>query len=65
VERGDEALLIIKTRKDLAESVVARVKQLHSYTVPEVVFLPIVGGNPDYLTWIRESTEQAAPDYQG
>jgi len=57
VEKADESLLVIKTRKDLAESVIARVRQLHSYSVPEIIFLPIIGGSPDYLTWIRESTE--------
>lgn len=56
VERSTEVLLIAKTRGDLAEKVVARVKALHSYTVPEVVALPVVAGNPDYLRWIDEST---------
>jgi periplasmic divalent cation tolerance protein len=31
------------------------VKTLHSYTVPEVIAVPILGGNPDYLRWIDES----------
>jgi len=57
VEKADESLLIIKTRRELAESVVGRVKQLHSYTVPEVIFLPIVEGSLEYLTWVRESTQ--------
>lgn len=56
VERASEVLLIAKTRGELAGKVVARVKALHSYTVPEVVALPIVAGNPDYLKWIDEVT---------
>ncbi|MGH2398278.1 MAG: divalent-cation tolerance protein CutA [bacterium] len=55
VERAGEALIVLKTREDLLEAVVRRVRELHSYTVPEVIALPIVGGNPDYLRWIDES----------
>lgn len=59
VEDGSEWLLVIKTRRGLVDALTARVKALHSYTVPEVVAMPIVGGNPDYLAWLDEST--AAP----
>jgi len=55
VERAGEALLVLKTREDLLESVIRRVRELHSYTVPEVIALPIIGGNPDYLRWIDDS----------
>jgi periplasmic divalent cation tolerance protein len=56
VEEGVEVLLLIKSRSSLWKKVTARVKQLHSYSVPEVVTIPIAAGNPDYLRWIREST---------
>jgi periplasmic divalent cation tolerance protein len=56
IEESGEALLVIKTRQDLIERLTARVKALHSYTVPEVIALPILGGNPDYLKWIDDST---------
>lgn len=55
VERAGESLLILKTREDLLESLTRRVRELHSYTVPEVIALPIIGGNPDYLRWIDDS----------
>ncbi len=55
IERAGETLLIVKTAVRLVEDVTARVRDLHSYTVPEVIALPIVGGNPDYLRWIDES----------
>jgi periplasmic divalent cation tolerance protein len=51
-----EAVLIVKTRADLVPAVTAQVKALHSYTVPCVVALPIVDGNPDYLDWIGTET---------
>ena len=55
IEQADEVLLVMKTRQDLLEQLTARVRELHSYTVPEVIAVPIVGGNPDYLAWIDES----------
>ena len=55
VEHAGEALLVLKTREDLLDDLQARVRALHSYAVPEVIALPIVGGNPDYLRWIDES----------
>ncbi|MBI2122594.1 MAG: divalent-cation tolerance protein CutA, partial [Armatimonadetes bacterium] len=54
---ASEALLVLKTRQDLVERLVTRVRALHSYTVPEVIALPILGGNPDYLQWIDDSVE--------
>ena len=55
VEEAKEALIILKTRQDLLGQLTHRVQALHSYTVPEVIALPIVGGNPDYLRWIDDS----------
>jgi periplasmic divalent cation tolerance protein len=51
-----EAVLIVKTRASLVEAVTARVKALHSYTVPCVVALPILDGNPSYLEWLAAET---------
>ncbi|MBN2030926.1 divalent-cation tolerance protein CutA [bacterium] len=51
----EEILLLIKSRQDLLTKVITLVKKLHSYEVPEVVALPIVGGSEDYLGWLNES----------
>ncbi len=51
-----ETLLICKSKKACLKSIVSRVKELHSYDVPEIIALPITGGNPDYLTWVDENT---------
>jgi periplasmic divalent cation tolerance protein len=56
IEQASEAVLIVKTRADLVERLSARIKALHSYDCPCVVALPIAGGNPDYLEWIRAET---------
>jgi periplasmic divalent cation tolerance protein len=53
-----EALLIIKTRKDLFEAVSRVIQKLHSYTVPEVIAIPIVKADETYLKWIEHETEK-------
>lgn len=55
VEEAEETLLVVKTAARLVGEVTARVRALHSYTVPEVIALPIQDGNPEYLRWIDES----------
>lgn len=58
-----EVLLVVKTRAERVDATIARVKALHSYTCPCIVALPILGGNPDYLTWLEAETRLAAtPD---
>lgn len=56
VERAEEAVLIAKTRDVLVDDLTDAVKRLHGYEVPCVVAVPIVGGNPDFLEWIRSET---------
>src|SRR6188474_2433994 len=58
IERGDEVVMIIKTRASLAESVRAAVKEMHSYTTPAILVLPIEGGEPGYLQWLMQETEK-------
>jgi len=50
-------LLVIKTKEVLLEEVIRLVRENHSYDVPEVIALPIVGGNPSYLEWINSVVE--------
>ena len=56
LETSNEAVLIFKTSENLLDSLTSKVKSLHSYSVPCVVGLPILGGNPDYLAWIAKET---------
>ena len=55
IEEQEEALMVVKSRSELLPSLIETVKRLHSYTVPEVIALPILAGSPDYLAWIDES----------
>jgi len=52
-----EWLLIIKTQRHRFEALENKVKSLHSYSVPEIISLPITDGSSAYLNWIRENTE--------
>lgn len=56
IDRAQEALLIIKTRKPLFNKLLKKVKSLHSYAVPEIIALPVIAGNRQYLDWIDDST---------
>ena len=56
IENANELLLIVKTRGVLLEELIALVKQNHPYFVPEIIALPIIGGNKDYLKWIEAET---------
>lgn len=56
LERASESLLIVKTKKSLIPKLVKRIKSLHSYEVPEIIALPIIAGNKDYLDWLNAVT---------
>ena len=58
IERAEEVVMIIKTRAGLAEPVRAAVKEMHSYTTPAVLVIPIETVDPDYHAWIVAETEQ-------
>lgn len=55
IDSCSEVLLLVKTKKNLLKEVITLVKRIHSYEVPEIIALPIIGGNKDYLNWIDES----------
>ena len=52
LDSAQESLLIVKTKASLLPEIISLVKGIHSYDVPEIIALPIVGGNQDYLEWI-------------
>ena len=55
VQRDSEVLLIVKSRRDAFEHLKRCVKELHSYETPEIIALPIVAGDADYLRWLDSS----------
>ena len=57
IERGEEVVMIIKTRASLAEAVRLAVKDMHSYTTPAILVLPVESVDPDYHAWIVAETK--------
>lgn len=53
-----EALLIIKTRKELFSKINHTIQKLHSYNVPEVISIPILEADETYLKWIAHETRE-------
>jgi periplasmic divalent cation tolerance protein len=58
VQKDREVVLIAKTRKELLDALTTAVKEVHSYEVPCIVALDLVGGNPEFLTWIHDETRK-------
>ncbi len=54
VNKDEEWQLLIKTDLSKFESLAARIKELHSYEVPEIIALPLVAGFAPYLAWISQ-----------
>jgi periplasmic divalent cation tolerance protein len=55
IDSARERLLVAKTKASMLPEFTELVKKIHSYTVPEIIALPIVGGNQEYLDWIEQS----------
>ncbi len=53
IEKAEEWLCVIKSRKDLYEDIEKTIKAVHSYEVPEIIAVPVVAGSEDYLEWLR------------
>jgi periplasmic divalent cation tolerance protein len=52
LDSARESLLLVKTKESLFPEVISLVKGIHSYEVPEIIALPIIAGNEDYLKWL-------------
>ncbi|MBI2847934.1 MAG: divalent-cation tolerance protein CutA [Chloroflexi bacterium] len=52
LDSAQEHMLVIKTKTANLPEIISLIKQHHSYQVPEIIALPVIGGNPDYLKWI-------------
>jgi len=55
VERDTERQLVMKTTEQQVPALKKRLRELHSYELPEFVVLGAVAGDPDYLSWVRTS----------
>ncbi len=58
VETSAEVMVFFKTTTDCADAAQARLRDLHPYEVPEILHLPVDGGWPPYLDWVRDETNR-------
>jgi periplasmic divalent cation tolerance protein len=56
IEDATEHMLVIKTRAGQYDALEEEIRRLHSYTVPEIIALPIERGSASYLDWIDQET---------
>ena len=57
LEKCQEVVMIAKTRKTLMPKLIETVNDLHNYDCPCILELPILGGNPKFLSWIKTETQ--------
>ena len=55
----EEHLLIMKTRQENKDNLIAAIKANHPYLVPEIIALPVLAGYLPYLEWVRNETRDA------
>jgi periplasmic divalent cation tolerance protein len=57
IDSARESLLLVKTKTSLLSEIISLVKKAHSYEVPEIIALPIVGGSEEYLKWLDSACQ--------
>lgn len=55
IETGNEVMVLFKTSEDRQSALQEKLRALHPYDVPEIIFIPVVAGLPEYLDWVNES----------
>jgi periplasmic divalent cation tolerance protein len=55
IEQADEWYCHLKTTLARLPRLQTRIRELHPYEVPEIIAVPILQGNPDYLKWIQDT----------
>ena len=59
IESGSETLVLFKLSEDRQSAFQDKLRSLHPYDVPEIIFVPVAGGLPEYLQWVSENCGQA------
>lgn len=54
INNAKEALLVIKSKRSKLAAIIKQVKSVHSYQLPEIIAIPVMGGEKKYLNWIDE-----------
>ena len=59
IESGNETLVFFKVSESRQSAFQEKLRSLHPYDVPEVIFVPVASGLPEYLRWVSENCGQA------
>ena len=59
IESGTETFVFFKVSEDRQSAFQEKLRSLHPYDVPEIIFIPVAGGLPEYLQWVSENCGQA------
>jgi periplasmic divalent cation tolerance protein len=59
IETGNETLVLFKLSENRQSAFQDKLRSLHPYDIPEIIFVPVAGGLPDYLEWVSENCGQA------
>jgi periplasmic divalent cation tolerance protein len=59
IESGNETFVFFKVSEDRQSAFQEKLRSLHPYDVPEIIFVPVAGGLPEYLQWVGENCDQA------
>jgi periplasmic divalent cation tolerance protein len=58
IESAEEVLLLVKCPDSGVQDLITQVRSVHPYEVPEIIALPVSGGNPDYLQWVIDECKK-------
>jgi periplasmic divalent cation tolerance protein len=59
IESGNETLVFFKVSENRQSAFQDKLRSLHPYDVPEIIFVPVASGLPEYLRWVAENCGQA------
>ena len=59
IESGTETLVFFKVSEDRQSAFQDKLQSLHPYDVPEIIFIPVTNGLPEYLRWVAENCGHA------
>jgi periplasmic divalent cation tolerance protein len=59
IESGNETLVLFKVSEDRESAFQDKLRSIHPYDVPEIIFVPVAGGLSEYLQWVAENCAQA------
>jgi periplasmic divalent cation tolerance protein len=62
IETGNETLVFFKLSEDQQSTFQEKLRSLHPYEVPEIIFVPVSAGLPEYLRWVINNCHETTAD---